>query len=78
MICFILACALLVGGGPTQCDLSQPPESIPLPREAARTWAECRDAARELRAVTPANFRIVRFEFFTPQSHTQEAKGNAQ
>jgi hypothetical protein len=73
MICHLIACAIVFGTA-QQCDLSQPVESIPLPREAARTWAECRDAARDLRAVTPANFRIVRFEFFTPQTQIEEAR----
>ena len=77
MICALIVCAVVFGTA-QQCDLSQPVESIPLPREAARTWAECRDAARELRAVTPANWRIVRFEYYTPQHQTQEAKEKSQ
>ena len=71
MICALVICALLHGTA-TQCDLSQPPELVPLPRNLAATWQECRDAARELRGVTPANLRIVRFEFYTPQQ--QEAR----
>ena len=73
MICFVIACAVIFGTA-QKCDMSVPVESIPLPREIAASWQECRDAARDLRAVTPANFRIVRFEYFTPQSRTQEAK----
>ena len=71
MICALVICALLHGSG-TQCDLEKPPELIPLPPVLAATWAECRDAARDLRMLTPANLRIVRFEFYTPQQ--QEAR----
>ena len=73
MICVLLVCALVHGSG-TQCDLTQPPELVPLPRELAATWQECQQAARELRSVTPANLRIVRFEWYRPETHTQEAK----
>jgi hypothetical protein len=73
MICVLLVCTLLHGTA-TQCDLTQPPELVPLPPVLAATWTECRDAARELRAVTPANLRIVRFEFYAPEKHTQEAR----
>jgi hypothetical protein len=66
MICHLIVCAI-VAGTATQCDLTQPPELVPLPPVLAATWAECQQAARELRAVTPANLRIVRFEFYRPQ-----------
>jgi|GEM_PF-3769985 len=71
MICILLVCAL-VSGSARECDREKTPDIVPLPREIAATWTECRDAARELRAVTPANLRIVRFEWYRPQ--TQEAK----
>jgi hypothetical protein len=73
MICQLIVCAIIAGTA-TQCDLEKPPELVPLPRELAATWQECRDAARELRNVTPANLRIVRFEFYTPEKHEQEDK----
>lgn len=75
MICVLLVCTLLHGSG-TQCDLSAPPELIPLPSNLAATWQECRDAARDLRMLTPANLRIVRFEYYTPKpKETQTATG---
>lgn len=75
MICHLVICTLLHGTA-TQCDLTQPPELVPLPRELAATWTECRDAARDLRMLTPANLRIVRFEYYTPKpKETQTATG---
>jgi len=75
MICALVICTLLHGSG-TQCDLEKPPELVPLPPVLAATWAECRDAARDLRRLTPANLRIVRFEYYTPKpTQTQTANG---
>lgn len=73
MICVLVACAIIAGTA-QKCDLTKPPELVPLPPVLAATWQECQQAARDLRAVTPANLRIVRFEFYTPEKHTQEAK----
>jgi hypothetical protein len=73
VICIILFCAL-VNGSQSQCDLSRAPEIVQVPRAISETWAECRDVARDLRQLTPDNLRIVRFEFYTPEKHTQEAR----
>lgn len=75
MICHLIVCALIAGTA-TQCDLTQPPELVPLPRNLAATWQECRDAARELRQAAPAGLRVIRFEFYTPtRQQLQQAEG---
>lgn len=69
MICAIIICALLQGGGPRECDRSQPPQIVDLPH--IKSWSDCRDvfrAAHQGEIPVPANLRLVRFEFYTRQT----------
>lgn len=69
MICVIVICALLSGGGPRQCE----PESLePFYISEPQSRAECRDTFKMLRHVLPANLRLVSFDWFKPQVQTAQ------
>lgn len=49
MICAVVICALVVGGGPKQCDLSAPSRAIYLPAKDAKDCGVMLHSARLLR-----------------------------
>lgn len=69
MICVIVMCALLSGGGPRQCE---PDTMEAFYLDEPQTRAECRDVFKALPYILPANLRLVRFDWAKPQ--TQEAR----
>ena len=69
MICVIVICALLSGGGPRECT----PDSLePFYIDEPKTRAECRDTFRMLQHVLPANLRLVQFDWFKTQTQTAQ------
>jgi hypothetical protein len=71
MICIVVICALLSGGGPRECEK----DSLePFYLDEPRTRLECREVFYGLQAILPANLRLVRFDWAKPQ--TQTAEGN--
>lgn len=69
MICVIVICTLLSGGGPRECT----PEGLEaFYIDEPKTRAECRETFKMLQHVLPANLRLVQFDWFKPER--QEAR----
>lgn len=69
MICAIVICALLAGGGPRQCEADSM-QAFYLSEPQSRR--ECKETFDMLKHVLPANLRLVQFDWY--RQPVQEAR----
>ena len=74
MICVLTICALLVGGGPAQCDLT-PGLTTLVEIDRITTAAGCKAVADDIRSGAlplPAGLRFVRRDMMPPKQENKQ------